>query len=151
MKYLSTFFPDATTTSAKEKSPVWILDTSRPEDTFLRAGRSRQPGMSIFLISGWLVACDPGLGPDGKRIKSNLINFLAKETNDLEKSAVILFPRIKKVLNIIKAQKGCYISRITGSGSACVGIFSNMMNAYLAQKMLKLKFPKYWCVVSKTI
>ena len=83
--------------------------------------------------------------------KSNLINFLAKETNDLEKSAVILYPRIKKVLNIIKAQKGCYISRITGSGSACVGIFSNMRNADLAQKMLKLKFPKYWCVVSKTI
>jgi len=43
------------------------------------------------------------------------------------------------------------ISRITGSGSACIGIFSNMKNATYAQKLIKLKYPKCWCAVSKTI
>ena len=57
----------------------------------------------------------------------------------------------KKLINLTKSQKGCYFSRITGSGSACIGIFSNMKNAIYAQKLIKLKYPKYWCAVSKTI
>ena len=58
---------------------------------------------------------------------------------------------IKKVINLIKIQNGCYFSRITGSGSACFGIFSNVKTAVSAMKLIKSKFPKYWCVISKTI
>ena len=86
-------------------------------------------------------------------IKNNkkLINFLKNENNDLEKTVTKIYPKIKKIIDYIKSQKGCYFSRITGSGSACIGIFSNMRNAIYAQKLIKLKYPKYWCVVSKTI
>ena len=86
-------------------------------------------------------------------IKSNkkLINFLKKQNNDLEKTVVRVYPKIKKIINYIKTLKGCYFSRITGSGSACIGIFSNIGNANYAKKMIKLKYPKYWCAVSKTI
>ena len=86
-------------------------------------------------------------------IKNNkkLINFLKNEHNDLEKIVVKIYPKVKKIIYYIKSQKGCYFSRITGSGSACIGIFSNMKNAIYAQKLIKLKYPKYWCVVSKTI
>jgi len=86
-------------------------------------------------------------------IKNNkkLINFLKKEHNDLEKSVVQIYPKIKKIIYYIKSQKGCYFSRVTGSGSACIGIFSNMKNALYAQKLIKLKYPKYWSAVSKTI
>ena len=86
-------------------------------------------------------------------IKNNkkLINFLKNENNDLEKTVTKIYPKIKKIIDYIKSQKGCYFSRITGSGSACIGIFSNMKNAIYAQKLIKLKYPKYWCVVSKTI
>ena len=80
-----------------------------------------------------------------------LINFLKSEHNDLEKTVIKIYPKVKKIINYIKSQKGCYFSRITGSGSACIGIFSNMKNAIYAQKLIKLKYPKYWCVVSKTI
>jgi len=86
-------------------------------------------------------------------IKNNkkLINFLKKEHNDLEKSVVQIYPKIKKIIYYIKSQKGCYFSRVTGSGSACIGIFSNMKNALYAQKLIKLRYPKYWSAVSKTI
>jgi len=86
-------------------------------------------------------------------IKDNkkLINFLKNENNDLEKTVIKIYPKVKKIIDYIKSQKGCYFSRITGSGSACIGIFSNMKNAIYAQKLIKLKYPKYWCVVSKTI
>ena len=86
-------------------------------------------------------------------IKDNkkLINLLKNENNDLEKAVVKIYPKVKKIIDYIKSQKGCYFSRITGSGSACIGIFSNMKNVIYAQKLIKLKSPKYWCAVSKTI
>ena len=80
-----------------------------------------------------------------------LINILKNEDNDLEKTVFEIYPKVKKVIKLIKSQKGCHFSRITGSGSACIGIFSNMKNAIYAKKMIKIKYPKYWCVVSKTI
>ena len=87
------------------------------------------------------------------RVKSNkkLINFLKNENNDLEEAVIKIYPKVKKIIEYIKSIKGCYFSRITGSGSACIGIFSNMKNAIYAQKLIKLKYPTYWCVVSKTI
>ena len=86
-------------------------------------------------------------------IKNNkkLINLLKNENNDLEKTVITIYPKVKKIIDYIKSQKGCYFSRITGSGSACIGIFSNMENAISAQKLIKLKYPKYWCAISKTI
>ena len=86
-------------------------------------------------------------------IKNNkkLINLLKNENNDLEEAVIKIYPKVKKIIDYIKSIKGCYFSRITGSGSACIGIFSNMKNAIYAQKLIKLKYPKYWCAVSKTI
>ena len=80
-----------------------------------------------------------------------LIKFLKYQNNDLEESVIKIYPKIKKIINYIKFQKGCYFSRITGSGSACFGIFSNMKNAIYAKRLIKRKYPKYWCAVSKTI
>ena len=87
------------------------------------------------------------------RTKNNkkLINLLKNENNDLEEAVIKIYPKVKKIIDYIKSIKGCYFSRITGSGSACFGIFSNMKNAIYAQKLIKLKYPKYWCAVSKTI
>jgi len=82
---------------------------------------------------------------------TKLINFLKNENNDLEKTVTKIYPKVKKIIDVIRSQKGCHLSRITGSGSACIGIFSNMKNAIYAQKLIKLKYPKYWCAVSKTI
>ena len=86
-------------------------------------------------------------------IKDNkkLINFLKNENNDLETTVIKIYPKIKKIIDYIKSQKGCYFSRITGSGSACIGIFSNIRNAIYAQKAIRSKYTKYWCVLSKTI
>ena len=86
-----------------------------------------------------------------KKNNKALIDFLIKENNDLEETVIKIYPKVKKIINYIKSQNGCYFSRITGSGSACIGIFSNMKNAIYVQKLIKLKYPKYWCVVSKTM
>ena len=87
----------------------------------------------------------------GTKSNKKLIYLLKNENNDLEETAVKIYPKIRKIIDYIKSSKGCYFSRITGSGSACIGIFSSMKNAIYAQKLMKLKYPKYWCIVSKTI
>ena len=76
---------------------------------------------------------------------------MKNENNDLEKTVIEFYPQIQKIIDFIEIQNGCYFSRITGSGSACIGIFSDVKSANFAQKLIKLKFPKYWCLVSKTI
>ena len=42
-------------------------------------------------------------------IKNNnkLINFLENENNDLEKTVIKIYPKIKKIIDYIKSQKGC--------------------------------------------
>ena len=40
---------------------------------------------------------------------------------------------------------------MTGSGSVCYGVFESEKRAKAALKGLKLKYPKYWLKVAKTI
>ena len=51
----------------------------------------------------------------------------------------------------IRERKGCYFSRMTGSGSVCYGVFKSKKTARAALKGIKLKYPKYWLSVAKTI
>ncbi len=83
--------------------------------------------------------------------KKKLINFLKKERNDLEEIVVKFYPKVGKIIDFIRLQNNCYFSRITGSGSACIGIFSNQKSAVSAKKLIRSKFPNHWCFVSKTI
>ena len=86
-----------------------------------------------------------------KKNKKQLLFYLMNEKNDLEKTVVKFYPKVGKIIEILKSQNDCLFSRITGSGSACIGVFSNMRAAILTQKLIKLKFPKYWSVISKTM
>ncbi len=83
--------------------------------------------------------------------KKGLINFLKEESNDLEEAVIKNYPKVKKIIDYVGLLRGCYFSRITGSGSAIIGIFRDTNSAIYAKKLIKLKFPKYWSYVSKTI
>jgi len=83
--------------------------------------------------------------------KDKYNKFLINEVNDLQKIVEKKHKRIKSVLNLIGMQKNCLFSRMTGSGSVCFGIFQNRESARLAVKVLKKKFPNYWCVLTKSI
>ena len=87
----------------------------------------------------------------GKKNKKQLIHYLKNEKNDLEKTVVKFYPRVEKIIDILKSQKGCHFSRITGSGSACIGVFSDRRAAISTQKLIKIKFPNYWSFVAKTM
>ena len=83
--------------------------------------------------------------------KNILIEFLKSTRNDLEKSAIKNYPAINDLINSLNLTSGCLVSRMSGSGSACYGVFKSKNRAKLAIKNLKRKYPKYWCVITKTI
>jgi 4-diphosphocytidyl-2C-methyl-D-erythritol kinase len=58
---------------------------------------------------------------------------------------------IKTLLIDIYTKKGCYFSRMSGSGSVCYGIFNNESNAEKALNKIKTKYPKFWFSLAKTV
>ena len=87
-----------------------------------------------------------------KNIKINgNIDHFKKDTNDLEIAAFKLYPKIKELKSWMNIQKKCQFSRMTGSGSACVAYFKDLKSARKAKILIKKKFPKYWCKLSKAM
>ena len=83
--------------------------------------------------------------------KSKYMEFLANKDNDLQSIVEKKYPNIKKLIIEIGQKKGCYFSRMTGSGSVCYGVFKSQKTAKAALNRVKLKYPKYWLSVAKTI
>ena len=83
--------------------------------------------------------------------KSKFIDFLINENNDLQSIVENKYPIIKKLIIDIGKKKGCYFSRMTGSGSVCYGVFKSKKTAKAALNAIKLKHPKCWLSVAKTI
>ena len=95
----------------------------------------------------------PSLKSDPTRIlsKKKYIEFVKGEKNSLQKIVENKHKKIENLLNLIKQQKDCYFSRMTGSGSTCYGIFSSKKKASDALKIIRKKLPNFWCVTSRTI
>ena len=61
------------------------------------------------------------------------------------------YPIINELLANIKNEKGCCFSRMTGSGSVCYGLFNNEIKAKKALNNLKIKYPRFWSSIAKTV
>ena len=79
------------------------------------------------------------------------LKVISSDKNDLQKIVENLHPEVTRILKNIQLQKGCCFSRMTGSGSACYGIFQNKRLTHLASKNLNKMFPNYWHAITKTI
>ena len=83
--------------------------------------------------------------------KLKFIRYLADSSNELQSIVEKKYPNVKKLLINIKNENGCYFSRMTGSGSVCYGVFYNQIKAKKALKNLKIKHPKFWSSLAKTV
>ena len=83
--------------------------------------------------------------------KVALINQIFFLKNDLQSIVEKKYPVIQKLLLNISNEKGCYFSRMTGSGSACYGLFKDKSSSKVALKRLRKKYPKFWFSIAKTI
>ncbi len=83
--------------------------------------------------------------------KKKFISFLSKSRNDLQSIVEKKHPIINELLISIRNQEGCYFSRMTGSGSVCYGLFSDQIKAKKGLYNLKIKYPKFWTSLAKTV
>tara|TARA_B100000963_G_scaffold220781_1_gene192406 strand:- start:3181 stop:4020 length:840 start_codon:yes stop_codon:yes gene_type:complete len=83
--------------------------------------------------------------------RNQFIEYLAGSKNDLQSIVEKRYPIIKNLLINISETKGCYFSRITGSGSTCYGLFVNEYCVKVALKKLRKKHPKFLFSIAKTI
>ncbi len=83
--------------------------------------------------------------------KKKFIEFISKENNALELIVNKRYKRIKTLINDVSKIRGCYFSRMTGSGSVCYGVFQSKKTANAALNWIRSKYPKYWVSVAKTI
>ncbi len=84
-------------------------------------------------------------------LKENFINYLKNSNNDLQSIVEKQHPIIRQLLIKISSTKGCHFSRMTGSGSACFGLYTNKNCTKVALKKLRKKYPKFWISTAKTI
>ena len=83
--------------------------------------------------------------------KSKIIDHLINSKNDLQLVVEKKHPIIRELLIDIRKIKGCYFSRMTGSGSTCYGLFTNENSSKVALKKIKKKYPKFSFLTVKTI
>ena len=83
--------------------------------------------------------------------RSNFINLLINSKNDLQSIVEKKHKILGKLLLDLSKVQGCYYSRMTGSGSACFGLFKDKNSSLVALKKLRKKYPKFWLSTAKTI
>ena len=83
--------------------------------------------------------------------RNSFIDLLINSKNDLQSIVEKKHKILKKLLININEFKGCYFSRMTGSGSTCYGLFLNKNSSLVALKKLRKKYPKFRFSIAKTI
>jgi 4-diphosphocytidyl-2-C-methyl-D-erythritol kinase len=73
-----------------------------------------------------------------------LLALLAAHGNDLEPPAIAIEPAIAEVAAALCALTGCQLARMSGSGSACFGVFTSERAAQAAAESLAGAHPGWW-------
>jgi len=74
------------------------------------------------------------------------IHWLRQQRNDLEAPAISMAPEIATVLQALRQTPDNMISRMSGSGSTCFGLYPTMPAAHAAAQALQDAHPDWWCV-----
>lgn len=70
--------------------------------------------------------------------------FLAAQRNDLEAPALALAPAVAETLAALRAQPGCALARMSGSGATCFALFAADAPARAAAAALRRAAPAWW-------
>jgi len=110
-------------------NPGITLETRRVFDRFDQLGANRT-----------FRETDPPYGRDAESFAASVANY----RNDLQAAAVALCPEIERALQTIRAEPGCLLARMSGSGPTCFGLFADDASAETAARRIADKKRKYW-------
>jgi 4-diphosphocytidyl-2-C-methyl-D-erythritol kinase len=109
------------------------------------------PTPPVFAALGLRPGEQRPLPPVGTAVpgeRDALLRWLAAQRNDLEAPAIGIAPEIAEVLRTIGALTGCRLARMSGSGSACFGLFDTVRAATAAMRALANAQPDWWARAS---
>jgi 4-diphosphocytidyl-2-C-methyl-D-erythritol kinase len=76
--------------------------------------------------------------------ESKSLDIIKNARNDLQEIAISLIPEIKDVVSALELQNGCFIARMSGSGTVCFGMFDSKENAKIAASNIQERCPDWW-------
>ncbi len=82
--------------------------------------------------------------PEGELTLGALLELLRNNGNDLTEAAVNLVPEIAFALESLKAQAGCLMARMSGSGATCFGLFADAEAVLDAAERMVHAHPGWW-------
>ena len=83
-----------------------------------------------------------------EHIYNDFPDWLGHQRNDLEAPAIAIAPEIAGVLDSLRAEPGCRIARMSGSGATCFAIFDEDDQAAEAVQSIKRTNPDWWAEVA---
>jgi len=87
-----------------------------------------------------------GRAVEDARDAAELIELVSHGRNDLEPPSIALRPVIGEVLAAMRAQPGCRLARMSGSGATVFGLFETQAAATAAQEAVRKARPGWWAV-----
>lgn len=102
------------------------------------------PTKDVFAALADRSGTELALPLDGFRDTADLLRFLETTRNDLEAPARKLQPVIGEVLGSIAALPGALLTRMSGSGATCFGIFADDGCCQRAAEVLQDTAPGWW-------
>ena len=103
---------------------------------------TREVFAALKLPAGSVAASPPGSAPSLGA--TSLADAIANGRNDLELPAIELQPVIADVLAVLRKLPGCRLSRMSGSGATCFGLFDSTAAATAAARTLRIGYPAWW-------
>jgi 4-diphosphocytidyl-2-C-methyl-D-erythritol kinase len=82
--------------------------------------------------------------PPSFNVRDELFAFLQAQPNDLEPTAVSLQPVIDDVLSALRELGSCRLTRMSGSGATCFGLFDTAQDATAGAQKLRTAHPHWW-------
>lgn len=78
-----------------------------------------------------------------------LAEVLRSRGNDLTDAAITVTPVIRDVLDAIAQTESCLLSRLSGSGATCFGLYAGAAEAEAARKAVLQAHPGWWAVAAR--
>jgi 4-diphosphocytidyl-2-C-methyl-D-erythritol kinase len=82
--------------------------------------------------------------PESLPAVQDVADYLSGTRNGLQAAAVEVEPAIGKALEILAATDQCLLWRMSGSGSACFGLYSSKAEADAAAAVIGAAHPRWW-------
>lgn len=77
------------------------------------------------------------------------IEWLKEQRNDLQEPAIACEPVIEQVFSTLEVTPGCMLTRMSGSGGTCFGLYADAETAASAAGRLQESHPGWWVAATR--